>query len=204
MKTITGSQFNGNIKFQLWIITLLFSFLISSCDDPEPPIDPLTVTTDTPSAITDTQAKLGGVVTHDGGRAVTTRGVCVSLSANPTIDDTTNDQVLEMGSGIGAFSDTFEGFPSSSTVHVRAFATNSSGTVYGEDKTFTTLAATTALTVTTTTPSGITSTEAILGGNVTNDGSGTVTARGICLSLGVNPTIDGADDEAEVARHRLL
>lgn len=181
-------QFNGLKRLQLLLATFILVF-ISSCV-PEEPANVLTVVTDTPTGITDTRAVLGGNVTNDGGQAVTGRGVCVSLDANPTINDPTNDDVLPMGTGTGAFSDTFEGFPPSSTVHVRAYATNSTGTTYGEDKIFTTLAATNALTVTTDTPTGITSNQAVLGGNVTNDGGSTVTARGVCVSLDANPTID--------------
>jgi hypothetical protein len=170
---------------------------ISSCDSDEETPDALTVTTDTPTAITDTQAKLGGVVTKDGGKPVTDRGVCVSLEANPTTNDPTNDDVLHMGTGTGAFTDTFEGFPAGTAVHVRAFATNSTGTVYGEDKVFTTLAPTTSVpVVTTNTPTGITDTQATLGGNVTTDGGSAVTARGVCVSLQINPTVnDPANDD---------
>jgi hypothetical protein len=186
----------GGRILQLCLILFLMSF-ISSCDSDEETPDPLTVTTDTPTDITDTQAKLGGVVTKDGGKPVTERGVCVSLEANPTVNDPTNDEVLHMGTGTGAFTDTFEGFPAGTTVHVRAFATNSIGTVYGEDKVFTTLApTTTAPVVTTDTPTGITDTQATLGGNVTNDGGSAVTARGVCVSLQINPTInDPANDD---------
>src|SRR5687768_4799503 len=114
---INGFQSPGSKKFRLWLILFLMSF-ISSCDSDEETPDLLTVTTDAPSAITETQAKLGGVVTNDGGKAVTDRGVCVSLDANPTIDDPLNADVLHMGTGTGAFTDTFEGFPAGTTVHV--------------------------------------------------------------------------------------
>jgi len=97
----------------------------------------LTVTTNTPSNITDTMATLGGNVTKDGGKTVSSKGICISLAATPTIDDA-NDIAVEMGNGIGSFSDDFYPFEPSTTYHVRAYATNADGTVYGEDKTFTT------------------------------------------------------------------
>ena len=96
----------------------------------------LTVTTNTPSNITDTMATLGGNVTKDGGKTVTSKGICLSIDANPTIDDA-NDVAVEMGTGIGAFSDDFYPFTANITYHVRAYATNADGTVYGEDKSFT-------------------------------------------------------------------
>ena len=124
------------------IAMLVIVTIIASCskdDAPAPIPKVLVVTTDTPSGITASDVKLGGNVVTDGGSAVTRRGICVSLTVNPTIDDPANDEVLEMGTGVGAFSDTFTGFPSNSTGHIRAFATNANGTVYGENKTFTTL-----------------------------------------------------------------
>jgi len=47
-------------------------------------------------------------------------------------------------------------------------------------------------TVTTNTVSNITSTTALCGGNVTDDGGADVTARGICWSTSQNPTISGS------------
>lgn len=189
MKTKSKTfHFVGKSRIPLVLVTFVI-YVISSCS-PDEPANVLTVTTDTPTGITDTRAVLGGNVTNDGGDIVTDRGVCVSLDANPTINDPVNDVVLHMGTGTGAFSDTFEGFPVNTTGHVRAFATTSKGTVYGEDKVFTTLPSTNpTLTVTTTTPTGVTATEAILGGNASTTG-GAITGRGVCLSLEINPTID--------------
>lgn len=124
------------------IAMLVIVTIIASCskdDAPAPIPKVLVVTTDTPSGVTATDAKLGGNVVTDGGSAVTSRGICVSLTINPTIDDPDNDIIAEMGTGVGAFSDTFTDLPSNITAHVRAFATNATGTVYGENKTFTTL-----------------------------------------------------------------
>lgn len=179
------------------MLALSLAAFITSCGPEEPEADVLTVTTDTPSAVTHTQAKLGGVVTNDGGLTVTDRGVCVSLDANPTINDPVNDDVLHIGTGTGAFSDTFEGFPANSIVHVRAFATNSTGTKYGEDKTFTTLAGSTGPmpVVTTATPTAITATQAVLGGNLVSTEGVAPTSKGICLSLDANPTINDPNDD---------
>ncbi|WP_394758662.1 hypothetical protein [Flavobacterium sp.] len=128
-------------NLKIIMISIITTILVSCSKDDAPAPSPniLAVTTDSPTGITDTQATLGGKVVSDGGSPVTRKGICISLTINPTIDDPNNDDVIEMGTGIGAFSDTFTGFPASTTGHVRAFATNSSGTVYGENKTFTTL-----------------------------------------------------------------
>ena len=137
-----------NLKKLLAVIIVSIITSCSKTDTPVAPANVFAVTTDTPTGITETQAKLGGNVLSDGGSPVTLRGICISLTINPTIDDPANDDVLEMGAGIGAFSDTFAGFPPNTTGHVRAFATNSTGTVYGEDKVFTTLGGCPIVTVT--------------------------------------------------------
>jgi hypothetical protein len=121
------------------IISALIIFMASCTKEDIKTTNAMVVTTDTPTNITETDATLGGNVVSDGGSTITKRGICISLTENPTIDDPDNDDVLEMGTGIGAFSDTFTGLPPNTTGHVRAFATNAIGTVYGENKTFTTL-----------------------------------------------------------------
>ncbi len=174
------------------ILTVLTVSIIASCSKTDSPATALVVTTNTPSGVTDTQATLGGNVVSDGGNAVTRRGVCISLTVNPTIDDPVNDDVLEIGTGSGPFSDTFTGFPSNTTGHVRAFATNSKGTVYGEDKVFTTLGGCPIVNVT----SGITTPTTWTTGNVyvingTLTISSTLTIeQGVVIKLGNSGNID--------------
>jgi hypothetical protein len=168
--------------------------VFSSCSDDEPTKETLTVTTDSPANVTDTNVTLGGNVTKSGGSDVLSKGVCIGLTANPTIDDS-DDLTLEMGDGLGTFTDTYTGFDPSTTYHVRAYATNSKGTEYGENETFTTSAPSSVLaTVTTNVPANVTTTDVTLGGNVTNDGGSTVTGKGVCISLTANPTIDDPND----------
>ena len=92
------------------------------------------VTTSSVSNITQTTATCGGNVICDGGFAVTARGVCWSTSPNPTVSDShTTD-----GSGTGSFTSNITGLTANTTYYVRAYATNSAGTSYGEQKSFTT------------------------------------------------------------------
>ena len=93
-----------------------------------------TVTTSTVSSITSTTATCGGNVTSDGGATVTARGVCWSMNNNPTV----NDNHTSDGSGIGSFTSVLTGLTSNTTYYVRAYATNSVGTAYGEEISFTT------------------------------------------------------------------
>lgn len=102
-----------------------------------------TVSTDTQSAVTHNSATLGGNVTADGGASVTDRGIVWGTSSNPT---TIADTKVANGSGTGAFSATVNGLPSNTLIHVRAYATNSVNTSYGNDISFNTLPAPVAVT----------------------------------------------------------
>jgi uncharacterized surface protein with fasciclin (FAS1) repeats len=94
------------------------------------------VTTANATNVLDVSATLGGNVTASGGELVLARGVCVSNTVNPTVDDV----VIADGSGIGAFTPGVSGLQAGSTYHVRAYATNSAGTAYGNNVNFTTQA----------------------------------------------------------------
>ncbi len=145
---------------------------------------PATLTTTAASNITINSATVGSNITSDGGAEITARGVCYSTKENPTIEDTK----VSSGSGVGEFSCELTGLTFNTTYYVRAYATNSQGTAYGNQITFKTL--TTTPTVVTNAASNVTATSATVGGNVTNDGGATITARGICYGTKANPTID--------------
>lgn len=141
-----------------------------------------TVTTSQITNITSTSANGGGNVTNDGGSNVIERGVCWGTSANPTI----NGNHSSSGTGNGTYTVAITGLSPGTTYHVRAYAKNNAGIGYGSDIVFTTLAV--APTVTTSQPTNITSTIAMCGGTVTNDGGASVTSRGICWSTNHNPS----------------
>ncbi|HEY3372763.1 MAG TPA: fibronectin type III domain-containing protein, partial [Prolixibacteraceae bacterium] len=144
----------------------------------------VSLTTTIATNITSTTATLGGEVTSDGGAAVTERGICYSLTANPT----TSSTKVTIGTGIGSFTNTITGLAANTTYFVRAYAINSQGTAYGSEITFKTSIALSAASLTTTVATNITSTTVTLGGEVTSDGGAAVTERGICYSLTANPT----------------
>jgi len=145
-----------------------------------------TITTTAVTSITNTTAASGGNITDDGGAAITARGVCWSTSPNPVVSGNhTTD-----GTGSGAFASNITGLTATTVYYVRAYATNSEGTAYGNELSFTTTNTSTALpTVTTSSLSAITMTTASGGGNVVTDGGATVTARGICWATTANPDI---------------
>ncbi|GEM_PF-1204277 len=94
-----------------------------------------TITTATiASNITTTFATLGGNVTDDGGAIITERGIVWATTANPT---TANNKVI-INDGTGSFNQTVNGLPSGTTIYYKAYATNSIGTAYGNEISFTT------------------------------------------------------------------
>jgi len=86
-------------------------------------------------SITNTSSVGGGDITNDGGMPVTERGVCWNFGGNPTIADSyTSD-----GTGASVFSSTLTDLTSNAIYYVRAYATNSLGTGYGNQVGFTQL-----------------------------------------------------------------
>jgi hypothetical protein len=90
---------------------------------------------------------------------------------------------------LGSFVSNITGLTSGILYHVRAYATNSTATSYGNEVTFTTLPQSTLAIVTTNSVTNIKSTTATCGGNVTSDGGASVTARGVCWNTSPTPTI---------------
>ena len=147
-----------------------------------------TVTTSAISDITATTATGGGNIASDGGAPVTARGICWSTSASPAVEGTCTSD----GTGTGVFTSSITGLTPGTLYHVRAYATNSGGTAYGNDLTFSTTGSPVPTPTLTTTPvSNIADTTATGGGNITSDGGTSVTARGVCWSTSANPAVGG-------------
>ena len=179
-------MFNGNINimkkgFGLILIMCLFGMVTMFQGCKKATVPELT-TTDVTS-ITLNSAVSGGTITTDGGEDITEKGVCWSISADPTIADSKTSD----GTGSASFTSNLVGLAEGTLYYVRAYATNSVGTAYGNEVTFTTSQVTGAV-LTTTEAISITPTSAVAGGNVTDAGGGTVSARGICWGIAQNPT----------------
>lgn len=142
------------------------------------------LTTSPNTNIDATSSTTGGNITSDGGAAITARGVVWGISQNPTIADSKTIN----GTGIGSFSTSITSLTVNTTYYVRAYATNSIGTAYGNQVSFKTTSSSSIPTITTTAISNIKTNSADGAGNISSDGGASITARGIVWSASQNPT----------------
>ncbi len=142
-------------------------------------------TTDEASEVTETTALGNGSIYNDGGASITQHGVVWDTNANPTIALATR---TEEGVGVvGDFSSLMDGLTANTLYYYRVYATNSEGTGYGEDKTFTTNI-TGAPTVTSEDPADLQEATVTGNGTIVGIGGSSVTEHGHCWSTSPNPT----------------
>jgi uncharacterized protein (TIGR02145 family) len=113
------------------ILFLIQASIFYSCSRDEIP----TLTTSEITSITTTSAKTGGIISNDGGDKVTSCGVCWNTSGNPTIADSRTSDDTDKES----FSSDLALLIPNTYYTVRAYATNSAGTGYGNELSFVTL-----------------------------------------------------------------
>jgi uncharacterized protein (TIGR02145 family) len=143
-----------------------------------------TVTINPIDLITNVSARSGGAITSDGGAAILSKGVVWSTFPNPTISNSkTTDS-----SGVAPFTSQLTGLLGDSVYYVRAYATNATGTGYSSQLSFTATPAVLA-TITTTSVSGVTSSKAFSGGNISSNGGGIISARGLVWNTATGPTL---------------
>ena len=145
------------------------------------------LTTTTPADITPTSATVGGQITSDGGASISAKGIVWATTANPTL----SASVLDLSGGSGVFSGTLSGLSPNTLYYLRAFATNSAGTTYGNELSFSTLPMSVPI-LSTNSITSITQTSAIVGGNITNDGGAAIIQRGVAYGTAQNPTLADA------------
>jgi len=99
------------------------------------PIQIAEVGTDPVSSINSTSAVSGGSIYYDGGASITSRGICWSTSGGPTLE---NPHSMD-GAGAEHYVSQLNGLSGNTAYYVRAYATNSAGTAYGNELSFKTL-----------------------------------------------------------------
>ena len=123
-------------KDKILIIPLLVMGLIvmiaNSCTKQKEQGQPPVLITRAVTFILMTTANSGGNISSDGGAAITARGVCWSTAQDPTV----NDSKTTDGTGTGTFTSEITGLTATTTYYVKAYATNSAGTSYGDQLLF--------------------------------------------------------------------
>ncbi len=142
------------------------------------------LTTAAITGLTYNTATSGGTITADGGAAISASGICWSKTNNPP---TISDSKVSGTTATGSFTSVMNSLEENTTYYVRAFATNSAGTGYGNVVTFITLVNITLPQLTTAATTNISFTTATSGGTITTNGGAAITASGVCWSKTNNP-----------------
>jgi hypothetical protein len=93
------------------------------------------ITTKNITSISAMGAVTGGTIVSTGGGTISDKGICWGESENPTV----NDNKITNGTGSSAYSSAIITAVPGTMYYVRAYATNELGTVYGLQKSFTSL-----------------------------------------------------------------
>ncbi len=129
------------MKFKIPLTVISFIALAAiliityGCEKDDPAEKP-SLTTAAVTEIAQTTAKSGGNITDDGGAPVNARGVVWSTSQEPNV--TNNEGITNDGEGTGQFTSNLTGLQHETTYYVRAYASNSEGTSYGNQVSFST------------------------------------------------------------------
>lgn len=126
-----------------------------------------------------------GSILDNAGADVTEQGFCWSTTSQPTIENEKITATAE--NGLGDFSITILGLQWGTTYYVRSYATNSVGTAYGDEASFTTW---TLPTITTNATTNVTDVSVDCGGTIVSDGGTDITEKGLCWNNSANPTIE--------------
>jgi uncharacterized protein (TIGR02145 family) len=192
LKQIIMKSAKGIIVFVFFTAVII---ILSGCkkEVENPPLPVLSINTDAVSTITATSAETGGIVTASASEAIRLIlvGVCWDTKHNPTVG---NNKTIA-GNSLGSFSSRIDGLIPNSTYYVRAYATYGVRpsetyiweTAYGPEISFRSDDVGLA-TLTTTAVTSITYVSAGVGINISYDGGGNLTEKGICWGTSENPT----------------
>jgi uncharacterized protein (TIGR02145 family) len=166
-------------KYLFFLVISGLCFLLAGCTKRtvEHLVTIPSVTTQDVSNIGATTAISGGTISDDGGSAITARGVCWSSTSQMPV--VSGDKTID-GNGAGGYVSSLTKLLPNTPYYIRAYATNSQGTAYGDVKMFATVVANSRLA--TYEVSNITAGSAWSGGTVQDNGGSPVTARGVCWS----------------------
>ncbi|MDD3687537.1 MAG: FISUMP domain-containing protein, partial [Bacteroidales bacterium] len=156
-------------------------------DDPKQ-IETAQINTKFVTAISQFTATSGGIITSDGNSEITGSGIVWSTATMPTIE--INEGISSNPYGVTDFSYIIENLSPHTVYFVRAYAVNSQGIVYGNEKSFQTLSLPSAVEVETIEVSEVGIVSAKSGIRIIDDHNYPILTSGIVWGVNPNPTID--------------
>ena len=143
--------------------------------------------------ITSTTAKVGGKVVEDFGLEIIAQGVCWSFDSDFTLGNSIGHTEEDLSSN--TFSRVITDLEPERTYYVKAYATSSKGTGYGDSKKFTTMDADLAAHITWPLEVVVEVHSIEIAGSVSNHGGDQVVHKGMCWNLQGMPTV--LDDKTD-------
>ena len=126
--------------------TAYSNVILKDVNSGAPATAPVIANTRIPFDIQQTTEESGGVISSDGGASITAKGVVWSSSTStPTI--TVKDGITDDGTGVADYYSSLTGLSTGTGYWVRAYATNSVNTSYGNSIAFTTKSAATTFSI---------------------------------------------------------
>lgn len=182
------------------LISGIIVFMACTKEEENVRLDPKLSTSLVKNLTSDSAIVVGFVIA--GGDGFTEKGVCYGTSALPTIS---SNKVIFNKAAEGATYDVkLTGLTRLTTYYARSYATNTSGTIYGDEIEFSTPAALPTIanivvpTLAITADKGVTATTAI---NITDDGgphaTANITERGVVFGFSPNPALDSVKSKLE-------
>ena len=154
------------------------------------------VTTPSVSNITQNTVTCISEVTFDGGQAVTECGFCYSTSHNPTISNN------KIKCTPASFTGVIANLEAATKYYVRAYATNSRGTSYSSETSFSTLSAPPIVQIEDYSVNSVSSVTCT--GNIVSSGSAPITECGFCWSTtSQNPTVSNSHSQSNLSSQSI-
>jgi uncharacterized protein (TIGR02145 family) len=170
-----------NIRKYISFILLSVSIFISGCKK----VEEMVVSTLSITGISENSADASGELINLGDGAIQF-GHCYSTTSNPTIADSKTTLGVPVGTTV--FTSHLKDLEAGAKYYIKAYLSNGTGTVYGNELSFITVAPSLPA-VSTKAITSVTSTTAISGGNITGNGGAPITALGVCWGISPGPTV---------------
>jgi len=166
----------------IFALSLLLFFACEKIEDTKI----LKVKTDEVTDISATTATAKGTIVDPGEEDLLQHGFCWSVTPNPLVTILTKTE-LGKSDAATTFSSNITDLSSNTKYYLKAYVTNTSRTIYGNEMEFITSHGKPI--ITTTAVTGITSNSAISGGVITSNGGTLIFTKGVCWGINSSPTI---------------